>query len=219
MSRKKVTQVRLGLESLEDRMVLSSMGMLPLPTGTPPPALLSSSQLPGMITTVSHGQLPGLTMTGENGQEYLVLNSGANGQLPPGLTTTAANGQLPGLMTGAEGQERIFMMNSSTVGSKGQGQVVTESGSNGQLPGFGELPGMMTSGANGQLPGLATGAKGQEHIIMMNSGTVGSKGQEHVVLMSGANGQLPDLTTTDWIFGVMKGALGASDLAIGQQTS
>jgi hypothetical protein len=65
MSRKKVTQVRLSLESLEDRMLLSSMGMLPLPTDTPPPALTSSSQLPGMTTT------------GANGQQQIVLNSGA----------------------------------------------------------------------------------------------------------------------------------------------
>ena len=80
-----------------------------------------------------------------------------------------------------------------------------------QLPG-GQLPG-------GQLPGLTTGAKGQERIIMMKSGTVESKGQEHVVLKSGANGQQPGLTTTDRIFSVMKGTLGASDLAIGQKAS
>jgi hypothetical protein len=194
---RKQGQVRLGLEVLEDRMVLSTMGVLPGGLMVPAPSGLT---LPS--TLASPSQLPGATTTAPNGQGQIIrMNPGSNGQLP-------AAGQLPGTTTtGANGQEQILVMKSGTVGSKGHEQIVTKSGSNGQLPGFDQLPGTTTTGANGQRstglngqqPVSTTGANGQERVFHMKSGTHGSKDHEQVVTSSGANGQQPGLITSDRI--------------------
>jgi hypothetical protein len=163
---RKTGQVQFGLEVLEDRMVLSTMGvfpggsMIPAPSGSTPPALTSPSQLPDMRVSGPCGILSGSVPT-----------CGPSGQLP-GVSVIQAPGQPP---AGFEQLPPISII-----------------GMNGQLPGgIVELLGNAGAVTIGQLPGFTTtGAKDKQSIVKMKSESSQTMDHNHIVKHTKANDQL-----------------------------